>query len=136
MNFCLSLMSLTASNGSPHIVHNPIQILVKLPPPPFFFTCSALCIYYACVPDSSAGGIAGSAGEPGPGSSNVGKKCSPVPSVTDALTLNVAHEKQSNTSQFPELRRGPTAAPWVFVGSSVARAQRHASYSAHICPDE
>lgn len=33
MNFCLSLMSLTATNGSPHIVHTPMQILVKLHPP-------------------------------------------------------------------------------------------------------
>lgn len=29
---------------------------------------------------------------PGPGSSHVVKKCSPVPSVSDALTLDVTHE--------------------------------------------
>lgn len=136
MNFCLSLMSLTATNGSPHIVHTSMQILVKLPLPPFFSTCSALCIYYACVPDLSAGGITGSAGEPGPGSAHVVKKCSTAPSVSDALTLNVTHEKQSNTSKFPNLRCGPTAAPCVLAGFSVARVQRHVSYSAHICPDE
>lgn len=28
-------MSLTATNGSPHIVNTPMQILVKLPFPPF-----------------------------------------------------------------------------------------------------
>lgn len=134
MNFCLSLMSLTATNGSLHIVNTPMQILVKLPFPPLF-TCWALCIYYACVPDSSAGDITGSAGEPGPGSSHVVKKCSPVPSLSEALTLDVTHE-QSNISTFPKLRCGPTAAPCVIVGFSIARAQRHVSYSTHICPDE